>query len=86
MPRLIALKDNTLPEGIIGPPVVAVGRLVTVSQEEALRLLEAGGWALYAPGQQVTAPMLDKVVLAPAATKAVGPPEKEACDNGADNN
>lgn len=86
MARLIALKDNTLPAGIIGPPVVAAGRLVTVSADEAAILLATGDWQEYTPPKPGVAPMLDRVA-APAVRKAgaVAAPIEEACEDGADN-
>ena len=86
MARLIALKDNTLPPGIIGPPVVAAGRIITVSADEAAVLFATGEWEPYPPHVVDVLPMLDKTA-APAVRKAVAaaPPEEEAPDDGADN-
>ena len=86
MARLIALKDNTLPAGIIGPPVVAAGRIVTVSADEAAILLAAGGWEPYPPQVVDAVPMLDKTAT-PTVRKAatVTASAEEACEHAGDN-
>jgi len=88
MARLIALKDNTLPAGIIGPPVVAAGRIITVSAFEAAILLATGNWEPYPPQVVDVLPMLDKTstpTVRKAATVTAAPPEEEACAHAADN-
>lgn len=44
MPRLQALKDTTLPPGIIGPPQASAGAVITVDATEAALLLATGDW------------------------------------------
>jgi hypothetical protein len=80
MPKYRALKDTTLPAGVLGPSLIVAGRVITVSPDEAL-LLSPEEWQLVAPpGPRGFGPQLDRMVAAPMEIKSAA---ADADDNPA---